>query len=98
MMPVREGATRRARGEIGTQPLLLDRADAHVDGAVQHDDVPVAEVVAVEPLRRGARRRPEVAVVARGAAGLVIQITRRRPRPGAVPPPRWTVAVAEVGA
>jgi len=49
-MPVGEGTALRARGEIGAEPLLLRPAGMPVDVAVQDDDVPIAEVVAVVPL------------------------------------------------
>src|SRR5205814_10434184 len=50
VMPVGEGAIGRMRGEVGSEPLLLRGARvAAADrpaGAVEHDDVPGAEVIA----------------------------------------------------
>src|SRR5207302_245557 len=50
MVPVGERAQRWVGGEIGAKPLLLRRIDPHVDGRVEHDDVPAAELVAVVPV------------------------------------------------
>src|SRR2546422_6612199 len=47
LVPIREGATRRMGGEIGAQPLHLRGARRHVELAVERDDVPGAQVVAV---------------------------------------------------
>src|SRR6266498_1162262 len=55
MMPVGEGAADSVCREVAPEPDLLGRADAapiHIRAvAVQHDDVPRAEVVAVVALR-----------------------------------------------
>src|SRR5207249_5063639 len=78
------------------QPLLLRRAGGHGDAgaaAVQHDDVPGAEVVAVVALRRIAGGGAEVAEVPRGAGCLVIALPRGRLRAGLVPAPGRVVAL-----
>src|SRR5207253_11118242 len=51
MVPVGEGALRRVGGEIGAQPLLLGGPCDRGGIAVQRNDVPRAEVVAVIPGR-----------------------------------------------
>src|SRR2546430_15169465 len=82
-MPVGDGAALGARREVGLEPRLLRRAGAHAGLAVQRNDVPVTQVVAVVALPRGPGDRAEVAVVARAPAGVVLVV----PRGGA--PPRF---------
>ena len=61
MVPVGEGALRRVGCEICAQPLLLGGPCDRGGIAVQRNDVPRAEVVAVIAGRGVARRRPEAA-------------------------------------
>src|SRR5205823_12494748 len=80
------------RGEITAKPALLRRslltaADLRAV-RVQGDEVPTTEVEAVVPASGRARRSPEVAEVARGAARLVLVIAGRRPRDPLHAPPR----------
>jgi hypothetical protein len=68
VMPHRDGARRRVRGEVFADPLLLSRSGLASAGdfaavAVDDDDVPGAEVVAVVPLLRISRGCSEVGVV-----------------------------------
>src|SRR5256885_15854572 len=81
MMPVGDRAARRARGEIGAEPLLLSRARGRRDAAVQYHDVPVAQVVAVVALAGGPSRRAEIVEVRLGAPLLVLDLAGRGARP-----------------
>src|SRR6266516_2637345 len=70
-------ASRHCGGVVGLEPLLLRRARARGDVgavAVQHDDVPGAQIVAVVALGGVARRGAEIAEVAvrRGARHVVL--------------------------
>src|SRR5205823_12539317 len=86
------------RREISPEPLLLRRPGAHVEVAVQRDDVPGAEVEAVIALARLARRRTEVAEIARSSGGVVVVVAGNRPGAGLVPAPSRIVAVGVFGA
>src|SRR5256885_16235204 len=96
MMPVGEGAQARVCREVAPEPLLLRRAGIHGDVAVQDDDVPGAQLEAVIALRGVARRRAEIAVIARRAARVVIVVAGRRLGAGLVAAPgcRASLAVA----
>src|SRR3989454_11281411 len=50
VVPVGDRAPLGALGEIGLEPYLLRRAHVHRDVAVQRDDVPGAQIVAVVAL------------------------------------------------
>src|SRR5207249_9103010 len=93
MVPVGEGAALDVRRELAAQPLFLRRAGAHGDVAVQHHDVPGAEIVAVVALPGVARRAAEIREIAARARGQVVFVTRRRARPRPLPPPRRPVTV-----
>ena len=100
VVPVGDGTARRMGGEVGAQPLLLGRARRRGDGraaAVEHDDVPTAEVVAVVTLRRIARRGAEVAEVARRISRLVVPVAGRRARARFLSPPVGVVALLVLG-
>src|ERR1041384_1679568 len=88
MMPVGEGAALRALREVCPQPLLLRRANVHRNAAVQSNDVPVAEVVAVVAFPRRARGGAEVVEITSGACRVVIVVARDRPGASLEPPPR----------
>jgi hypothetical protein len=62
VMPVRERAARRVRGEVGADPLELRRAGVGGDVSVEGDHVPGADFVAVMAAARGARGLAEVLV------------------------------------
>src|SRR2546422_9228636 len=87
-MPVGERALRGGGGQVRLEPQLLRRARRHGGRAVQRDDVPGAQGVAVVALGRVARGRAEVAVVARrtGGGGLAIAPPRGGARPLPTPP------------
>src|SRR5213080_1328477 len=97
MVPVREGAAEGMRGEVSPEPLLLSRASVHRDVAVERHDVPRAEIVAVVPLGRIARRGPEVGEVVRGGrARVVLVVAERGARARVVPPPARVVTALVV--
>src|SRR5947207_9686358 len=74
MMPVGDRAARRARGEIGAEPLLLCRPCGGRDAAVQHHDVPVAQAVAVVALAGGPSGGAEIVEVRLGTALLLLDL------------------------
>ena len=82
MVPVGERTTRGVGGEIGAQPLHLGRRGGGRDqagaAAIQDDDVPGAEVVAVVALLRVPGRAAEVAEVPGGVRRLVVAVAGRR--------------------
>src|SRR2546427_12117333 len=98
MVPVGDRAPLCARGEIGPQPRFLRRAGAHVDVAVQRNDVPGAEIVAVvaQPGRPGLR--PEVAEVTGGAPRVMVVVAGRGAGAPLVPAPGRGVAQSTVHA
>ena len=67
-VPHRERALRRVVQEVVLEPLLLGRALKGGDAAVEHHDVPIAQVVAVVELARIAGGGPEILPV-RGGPG-----------------------------
>src|SRR5256884_8421766 len=95
MMPVGARAARRARGEIGAEPLLLCRPCGGRDAAVQHHDVPVAQVVAVVALAGGPRRRAEIVEVRLGTALLVLDLAGRGAGARLMAAPGRVVALVE---
>src|SRR5258706_12838541 len=96
MMPIRQRAAMQVVFvEILAQPLPLRRARRIRDVAVERDDVPVAEVVAVEAEAERSGRRPEVRVIRAGATRHVIVIAWSGPRPVAVASPPRLIAVRE---
>src|SRR5882724_7968769 len=97
-MPVGERALRGGGGQVRLEPQLLRRTRRHGGRAVQRDDVPGAQVVAVVALGRIARGRAEVAVVARRAGGGVLSIARHGEGPPLLPPPGRVVAIGIGGA
>src|SRR4029077_4484428 len=78
VVPVGDRTGLGAGGEIGPEPLLLGRSDVHGDRGGEDDHVPTPEIVAVISLGRIARRRPEVAEVARGVGRQVVVLTGGR--------------------
>src|SRR5512143_2188449 len=71
-VPIGQRALLGVGRQVGTQPRLLRRAGAHVHLAVQRNDVPVAQIVAVVAPSRRPRGVAEVGEVARGAGGVVV--------------------------
>src|SRR6185436_11591731 len=90
----------RGGGQVGLEPNLLDRAECgghEARIAVQHHDVPRAEVEAVVALGRIAGRGSEVVEVRDGrGARIVFTIADHRIRAGLVAAPGWVVTVLEV--
>ena len=85
------------RSEVSPEPLLLRRARAHRDVAVERHDVPGAEIVAVVSLGGIARRGPEVGEVVRGGrARVVLVVAERGARARVVPPPARVVTALVV--
>src|SRR5207247_668829 len=95
VMPVGQGTVRRVGREVGAEPLDLCRGGGSRHerwaAAVQYDDVPGAEVVAVVALLGVAGGRAEIAEVAARVGRLVVQVTGRRLRARLVPPPGQAV-------
>src|SRR2546426_5636357 len=93
----RQHAFLGGRGQIGLEPLLLSRADAGGDVrivAVQYDDVPGAEVVAVVALGGVAGlRSPVPEVPRRGRARVVVAVAGHGGGAGLVTPPARREAV-----
>src|SRR3989442_566399 len=93
----RQYALLRGRREVRFEPCLLGRADACGDVstvAVQHDDVPGAQVVAVVALGGIAGlRSPVPEVPTCGRARVVVAVAGHRGGAGLVPPPAPRVAV-----
>src|SRR5207249_128173 len=81
-VPVSEGAELGVGREVGAQPLHLRRTRRDVDLAVDGEDVPGAQVVAVVPFRRIARGRAEVSEVPRRVRRCVLVVARYRPGAG----------------
>jgi hypothetical protein len=99
VVPVREQAPVRMRGEVGAQPLLLGAARRAADVAavrVESDQVPRAEVEGVVALARVAGGRSEVGVVAARARRLVFVIPGRGRGDGLQLSPREVVGVLEL--
>src|SRR5207247_2250777 len=97
VVPVGKSAARRVPGEVGTEPLLLRRAGRRGDVAVEGDDVPRPDGVAVVPLPGVARERAEVRVIRRRGGAVVLVIARRRARARLVTSPGAVVAARVIG-
>src|SRR5260370_971714 len=86
LVPISKCTGGGVRGEIGAQPFLLRRtgfAAADVLAfAVQHDDVPCSEVVAVVAGLWVAGSGAKIIEVRRGAGGTKFMVARRRTRAG----------------
>src|SRR5258708_9475921 len=96
LMPISKCTGGGVRGEIGAQPFLLRRtgfAAADVLAlAVQHDDVPRSEVVAVVAGLWVAGSGAKIIEVRRGAGGTKFMVAGRRTRAGFRAAPRFVVA------
>src|SRR5262245_58467245 len=79
MVPVGQRASRGVRRQIRSQPRLLCGARAHVDVAVERDDVPLADVVAVVAAAGGPGCGSKVAEVTRRTGSVVVVVAGRRP-------------------
>ena len=100
MVPVRQRAGGGVGGKIRAQPGLLRRSGAAAaDGravAVERDDVPRADLVAVVPQRRVAGGRAEIAVVAARVRRHVVMVAGRGTRVGFARSPGRVIAVREL--
>ena len=95
-VPVGEDAVGLVRVQILLQPFHLRRAFARGRGAVQRDDVPGAEVVAVVAEAGRSGILAEIGEVGTAFVGDEIVVSDRRTRPFLVPSPCRFVAVGEV--
>jgi hypothetical protein len=82
--------------QIRPQPGQLGVVTFQVQLAVEYDDVPVGQVVAVITAALGTRGCAKVGEVARGAIGFVVVITRCGTRTVPVPAPGRLVAFTEL--
>src|ERR671915_1224129 len=97
-MPVGQNAGLRRRREVSVQPRHLRGAGARADVAVERDDVPFTNVIAVVAFVGVASGRTEVAEVSRRSGRHVLFVARYRPRASLVSPPAWVIARVEVAA
>ena len=95
-VPHGERALGGVGGQVRLEPQFLRRAGRRGDVAVQHDDVPGAQVVAVVELSRVARRRPEILPIARRTRTEPLHVPGRRPRARLVPAPRGVITVDKI--
>src|ERR1051325_11933348 len=96
-MVVGQNALVRVRREIGPKPGILCRAGRRRNVAVEREDVPGAEVVAVIPAAGRPRRRSEIRVVGSRARRIVFVIPRGWLGAMLMAPPRRVIAVVELG-
>ena len=96
LVPVGHRAAFAAGREVGPQPLHLSGCRRYAEFAVQGDDVPAAEIVAVITLRGVTRRGAEVAVVASRVGSQILVVARHRLGAGLVSSPGRGVAIGEV--
>ncbi len=100
VVEVGQRAAPRVGGEIGAQPALLRRAGGaghHGAVAVEHHDVPGAEVVAVVAAAGAARAAAEVREVRRRAGRPVLVVADARPGDRLQPAPAPVVRRGERG-
>src|SRR6185437_8149993 len=96
-VPVGERAAPAVEREIVTQPLHLGGGGCYVELAVERDDVPIAEVVAVVALCGIACRGTEVTEVPGSRAIAVLVVTGHGAGPRLVPAPRRGVIARVFG-
>src|SRR6266481_5436018 len=96
LVPIGEGAGRRMRREVCAQPFILGRTGlAAADGqalAVQHDDVPFSEFVAIVAGLRVSRRLAEIVKVGRRSGRMKFVIAWSGPSAGFDAAPGLVVA------
>ena len=95
-MPVGERAALGARRQVGAEPLLLRGTDGHVQIAVEHDDVPIAQLIGVIALARVPCRDAEIVEIARRSGHVVFVVAGNRVGAPLVAPPRGRIAAAVV--
>src|SRR3984893_442736 len=97
LVKVSQRACRRVRGKIRTKPFLFRGACFAADGilalAIQHNDVPRAEFVAVVAGLGVAGSGAKILEVRCGARGMKLMIASRRTRAGFHPAPSLVVAL-----
>ena len=98
LVPVGERALLAVQRQVGAQPLHLRARRCDVELAVERDDVPVAQVVAVVALGWIARDSAEVTEVAWRGTVRVLVVTGYGPGTRLVTPPRGVVPLGVVGA
>src|SRR5207247_3147100 len=79
------------------QPLHLRGAGRHIELAVERDDVPISEVIAVVAFGRVPRRGADVAEVPGRARGVVVVVAGDGTGTGQVSAPRRGVPLGVVG-
>src|SRR2546421_4700882 len=97
MVPHGQGAERAMRGEIRAEPLFLRRTDRDVVAAIEHDDVPRAQFIAVVASTPRPRHGAEIREIRHAGVGLVLVVPGSGTRSPAVPAPGWLIAVAVIG-
>src|SRR3990172_11816266 len=101
MMPVGGDADGLVRGQVRAQPLFLCRTGAAAADlravAVEHYDVPAAQVVAVVALPGITGGRSEIDEVAGRPPCVVVVVAGRWQRPCPVPTPRRGIVAGELG-
>src|SRR4051812_822695 len=93
MMPIRQRAVGRMRGEICSKPCFLGRPIGHRDIAVQDDDVPRPEIVTIIARSWCASGRPEIAEISGSAGRVVVVVSGSGFRARLLAAPRWVVTV-----
>ncbi len=99
VMPVGEGAHGRVGGQVVAEPALLGAPGGAADDlavGVEHDDVPVAQVVAVPPERRFPGRGAELAEVPGGLGHAVFVVPECRVGTGLLATPGRVIAPGEL--
>ncbi len=100
LVPVGESACRWVRLEVRAQPFFLRRPGVAAANfrtfAVQHDDVPGAQLVAVITLFWITGIRAEVVEVSSGAAGMKFMIANRWVCSGFLASPRGVIAFGKL--
>ena len=99
-MKISEGTKLLMLGKVLAQPLLLRRSSSATSDlrtfAIQDDDVPLAEIVAVIGLVRITGCGAEIMRVSGRTAATVLVVPRCWPGTGFVPPPSRVVTLREI--
>ncbi len=97
VVPVGDGALRRIRGEVGTQPLDLGGRRVDRDVAVEDHHMPGSQIIAVVALISGAGGHTEIVIVGPTSIGIVFMVPGRGESSCLQTAPRWSVAIAKIG-
>src|SRR5687767_9407343 len=88
------------RRQVRPQPLFLRRPGLATANrytiAVNYNDVPTAQIIAVIAGRWITPRRAEVTKISGGIQGRVVMVARRRTRPREMTPPGGVVAIRKL--